>query len=289
MIKILAPGGFGNQLFIWALAHKLVGDTNKKIQIFYVQDKFSQPSNYNIIKDLVPLCSHNISVKRSNFLGFYIKLNYKLISLGFDKFYLFRFVFRIISANDISILPNLPKNKSFILIGFFQNYKIVNSVWNEISNEISSLLHSITLPSELELLGKPLQTIHIRRGDYISAKSEFGILTLDYFKKSMENDLATVICTDEQLDFPSLSKYLSVERIYTPTELDTLQTFKLMTISSTLIISNSTFSWWAGFFVINAGGKVVCPNPWFIKSSLICDELKNPNFIESAAEFERLE
>jgi hypothetical protein len=35
-----------------------------------------------------------------------------------------------------------------------------------------------------------------------------------------------------------------------------------MSFAKSLVTSNSTFSWWAGFLATTRGGEVVAPSPW---------------------------
>jgi len=286
MVKILAAGGFGNQLFIWSQAHAMVARTGRRIEIFYVKDRSSKPSELNLLVSLVPFCHHNIKVRKSNLLGLYLRIYDKLISLGFGKSSLFKKVFKIISAEDISIIPNLPENKSFVLRGFFQNYELVDFVWKNISDEILTFLDTIIFPPILENILLPLQVVHVRRGDYNLVKSEFGILSLDYFKENLLRDFNSIVCTDEEDDIQSISNHLNIDKIFSSQLLDTMQTFKLMIMSDRLIISNSTFSWWAGFFVARSGGTVIYPAPWFVREKLGNNNLQNPDFTKATAKFE---
>ena len=113
--------------------------------------------------------------------------------------------------------------------------------------------------------------IHIRGGDYKSLESTFGNLSARFFESAikqaaeyLDSDVPIWVFTDD----PEYTKHLLGHgrrnyRILNSGETgDSLSTLILMTKTSMLITSNSTFSWWAGVLG-NRDRRIFFPKPWF--------------------------
>jgi hypothetical protein len=65
-----------------------------------------------------------------------------------------------------------------------------------------------------------------------------------------------------------------------------METLAVLSNGKKLIMSNSTLSWWASQFVLDRGGKVLAPSPWFKKSDLVSPQyLADNRFSYHASEF----
>ena len=114
--------------------------------------------------------------------------------------------------------------------------------------------------------------IHVRRGDYMNPiNSKIGVLSKRYFLDSLmklENEGLTKkalwIFSD---DVPSVQeefgdiKGFDVRWIQPPPESPPAESMVLMGLGSALVISNSTFSWWAAR--LGSAQMVVAPDKWF--------------------------
>jgi hypothetical protein len=65
-------------------------------------------------------------------------------------------------------------------------------------------------------------------------------------------------------EFAAISEFESAQFIETPDEADPAESLFLMSAASSIIISNSTFSWWSA--ALSQGATVVAPAKWFKKS-----------------------
>ena len=126
--------------------------------------------------------------------------------------------------------------------------------------------------SKLLLFENPF-VIHIRRGDYTSElNSDIGVLSGDYFVNAL-NSLASdaalppkpvwifsddIESAKRDLKFPP---HFHVRWIEPPERGDPAESLMLMSSGSALVISNSTFSWWAA--ALSTGRPVVAPSKWF--------------------------
>ena len=104
--------------------------------------------------------------------------------------------------------------------------------------------------------------VHVRRGDYVGNRVH-DVLDADYFKRAMamvreihEDAIFTVFCDDiawAEEQFPDATVLKEEDPM---TALRELSRFK------TLILSNSTFSWW-GAYLAGPVATVYAPDRWF--------------------------
>ena len=130
-------------------------------------------------------------------------------------------------------------------------------------------------------------TLHLRRGDYLSAAHRtHGVASADYAKRAMAllNNLGAdgpvAVFSDEpdrvahELDgFPANLTF--------PNQLgmSPLASMQQLAAGEHMIMSNSSFSWWAAWIVNRrTGGYVVAPRPWF-RDDTAASDLLLPNWI----------
>ena len=163
-------------------------------------------------------------------------------------------------------------NKKVLVSGYFQSYK-----WGS-SKESKKILKNLRISSpgpqllefeKLSVSEKPL-IVHIRLGDY-KHESDFGILSKDYFLKSIKT-----IEPDKYSKIWAFSDEPEIAKEYIPNELkedvrwipeidgSAASTLELMRHGSAYVISNSTFSWWGAFLSYAENPTVVAPQPWFL-------------------------
>ena len=138
-----------------------------------------------------------------------------------------------------------------------------------------------------EILKATPFALHIRRGDYRSYQESFGLLDLAYFTsginklRNLYGDKPIWIFSDEPESIVNEfnERNLEFSRIISPSELNAAETMKLMSMAHAQVISNSTFSWWAG--ALSEFQRVVYPEPWFKANDgwLLNNELALPNWI----------
>ncbi|NMM35756.1 MAG: hypothetical protein HHJ13_17530 [Phycicoccus sp.] len=114
---------------------------------------------------------------------------------------------------------------------------------------------------------------HVRRGDYAAtaaAKSTFGELSTNYYLEALEalgaSVADTVFFTD---DVTHVMREFGVSRTSVIGRADLaspLETVVAMGLAPSIVIPNSTFSWWASEMV-RPKGRVVAPQRWFLDRS----------------------
>jgi hypothetical protein len=162
-----------------------------------------------------------------------------------------------------------------MIFGYFQTYKYLENP------KVRDLIDSLFLGSvsewfnncSSEMLEFPTISVHIRRGDYMNVKDSFGVLSGKYYDSAINSTLenssikyARVLVFSDDIDaakkiFSQLDISLPVQ-FAEPPENSPEETLLLMSKSDALVISNSTFSWWAAQLG-NKSKFVVCPSKWF--------------------------
>lgn len=106
-------------------------------------------------------------------------------------------------------------------------------------------------------------SIHVRRGDYVGNKFYVQLWDTDYYDKAI-----AMFPTDSFLIFSDdpewcKEKWGNNPRFQIMEKGDEIEDFNLMASCKHTIISNSSYSWWAGFLNPNYGKTVVYPGDWF--------------------------
>ena len=164
------------------------------------------------------------------------------------------------------------------VIGYFQTYRYLEEL------RLRNRMVKLHLRDESDWYKSTLQrlkasnpiVIHIRRGDYLLEKNRYiGALSVTFYRSAVElinsqsdangdprpiwvfSDQPSVV-RDELTGF---AEFGSAEFIVAPDGSDPAESLILMSSASSIIISNSTFSWWAG--ALSKGSTIVAPRKWF--------------------------
>lgn len=263
---IHATGGIGNQLFQYNLAHLASVFLEKKITILFEDSSTHEFLRRNELSDIAKHCNHNISIRTNSKILILVKI---LDSLRFRTGIVNK------SQRETKLIDQLLSSKKtiehrppFIVRGASQDWRLVDIGFSLIKDEIEQWLAPIELGDAAEsICRKKFQLMHIRRGDYSLNPDSWGLLSLDYYKQSVDKELTTVIVTDDIRIIDHLQLNFPLATIFGPAELDQLQTLKLMSFSSKITVANSSFSWWGARFAHEySGAESIFPDRWFKKS-----------------------
>lgn len=254
---VLIRGGLGNQLFIYTTAQNIAKENNIK-KIFYINTgDILNRSDYNLKR------IHNIS--------YYIK-NIKIKNDFLDNRYLnfiyiffkYKFFNKVISENNILHSRINFLNFRITLNGFFQNK---NNFKNELENTIN------------KLYSNKLYRAKVRSNSVVislSLYSQFGYtIPVNYYLKALKklkikkNEKITLTSDDEWYAklFSSYLKKKGFNKIKINYDKNSFAFNDFLTIANSkkLIMSSSTFCWWAAVLRKKFGhddDKVVCPKNW---------------------------
>lgn len=287
MIRLELQGGLGNQLFIWAMAHKLSEDFNRHVRIVYPLSKNNRIDRSCELSGLMASCGHDISISNSRLLSYLTKF--------IDKINSSSLLAKIINFESLGIITkqsstdvNISSGTSpKIIRGFFQNTQMVTEVSKEIGSELLSFVDSIALPKEINMPDSR-GVAHIRRGDTRDISREWGLLSLDYYLQNLGKETSSIICTDESSDLKKFHEQFPLALIMTTRETNPWQTLKILSSAEKLVMANSSLSWWAGWIASQRETAcVIFPNPWRPVKSEENTQLILPTAILAPSIFER--
>lgn len=157
--------------------------------------------------------------------------------------------------------------------GYFQSAKYFPSVGAEIAQSIRNVVVSKSEQAIVDdVSSKPFIAVHVRRGDYLSEshiREAHGLTTRRYFEAGLEilggKGAPCIVFTDSPLEVEKelggMRELVFDSRI---SPLGELATLKLMSLASGIVMSNSSFSWWAAYTMshFDPGSTVISPRPW---------------------------
>lgn len=268
MIIVRIKGGLGNQLFQ------------------YVAVRYLQLHLGNVVSfDLVDYSFPNLfekNDKRYYYLDKFGLIGCKVSILWCLFFRMIGALKRIIPSNVTiksldTILKKYKKN-SFIPLyvdDYFQTREIFNLCEKkyklEIENKLLSINKGLNITEEYE---KTLDSVkvnpalQIRRGDYISNVTNREILGFCdnyYFDRAIAKlpvygiNQILIVFTDQPDSISDNTNFCLVSKL----KLDLISEFFLLSMAKNIIISNSTFGWWAAYLFDSDSKTVVAPIKWF--------------------------
>jgi hypothetical protein len=159
------------------------------------------------------------------------------------------------------------------LEGYFQSAKYFPSVGAEIAQSIRNVVVSTREQAIIDdVSSNQFIAVHVRRGDYSTEphiREAHGLTTSEYYEASLEilgrKGTPCIVFTDSpeetEMELGGMSRLVFDSRIATLGELATL---KLMSLATGIVMSNSSFSWWAAYTMnhFDPDSSVVSPRPW---------------------------
>ena len=260
-LDVILNGGLGNQLFIYAAAKNFANKNKIKKLFFY--------SHYGMIQN----------VKDISFYISSIKIQKKIFNNFFDFFLMF--LKNKLISSLVTDQQQSKKNlfNKFFINGYFQNIKFYKPVLEIIINE----LFSIKLRNYLKKIELHDIVISFRRSDYI--KMGCCLDESYYFnslkKLNIKKNEKIKIISDDTNHADKFRKYLKKKgyKVYKNQQYlnsKSLNDFLVLIKSKKLIMSNSSFCWWASACRSKLNLKsnyVICPKEWFPNNKNIIDSI----------------
>ena len=254
-------GGLGNQLFQIAAAYAYA-----KKYGFHLVFK----DTWTCHKDRDPVWSYY-------FINTDIKMPWKLISP--KQFNTFKW-FLIREPSFSYSEPKAPLDRKALPFTLLHGYYQSSQYFNDYADEIRSLLqihpnHIAKARAALAQTGvnEPDGWIgaHVRRGDYIEGGQIpiHSVTNAEYFKKARaiiqkEIGLRTVCWITDDPEWVYKNLYEQGDVVQSS---DKMTDFASLSLFRHIIMSNSTFSWWATWLnpldYMASSRKICCPSKWF--------------------------
>jgi hypothetical protein len=179
---------------------------------------------------------------------------------------------------NIDFIYNLKNESTIYILGVFPRVKHINDIKNILLSDFS---FKKTLPKEIEdillkIANSNSVAIHLRRGDYVGDKIR-DICSMSYYRNSIQylaskfNDLAFFIFSDDPVfaknNFFFLANYIIIDN--SKFSISDYYDLFLMTKTNHLVISNSSFSWWAAWLNQNPEKIVIAPERYHFDNSWV--------------------
>jgi hypothetical protein len=279
-IKLILFGGLGNQLFQYFAGQYLANKSGANLKIDSTFSQFGRSGHSDWIGETTLPGNISMSAPRHSFRH----LDSLLKKLTRE------FLARVIKGRDMQLKilhqyhspapgydPQLEQLKPSVTIrGYFQTWRYFEDLKNlGLVPEIKMKRPSrwfLEMTDQMNSQGRVLG-IHVRRGDYVG-NGDIGTLSQSYYDVAVEElrsrgvtwDAVWIFSDDillAQNEFKEFSnKNDNTVFLEPPTGSHSFESMLLLSGCSSLIIANSTFSWWAPTLG-NPEKTVVCPSKWF--------------------------
>ena len=290
-IEVHPAGQFGNQLFQLAaalyIAEKCRNDESqqgKQIEIIW----HGRDEAFRKFAAFLPI---KISYPRDLFIKKLLSGSKLLKDRGLIPRLLYKIWWRVqisngtlcASTEELSRLRS-DMNK-YVLAGYFHSFLNASvlvrhsSNWRDSTGNTAEKSMS-ALPKVGDFVG-----IHLRFGDYLTAENRkvLGELPVSYYDKAInlmrdgQGFCNLVIFTDDLNAARAKLSVIPNITLYFANDLcsGAYEEFILLTFLNRKIISNSTFSWWAGY-LSNSDAEVIAPLPMSLEQN--DGSSKSPNF-----------
>jgi hypothetical protein len=264
---VFLQGGLGNQLFQISLHYWLL-DMGYKSKVCPIL--LNVP--YKNVTRRKFETKHFFSKEEiARLLPFISFMHKKILNLG--KIYIEDDLYKLSNNKLQTIL------ESDFLLGYFQSYRLVDRVYEYLRNKLAIKLNFMESNNNLG--------IHIRGKDYLKSKNKdfHGASTVEYYEQCINvmnqfnrNINRITIYTDDLNYAQSLfgrikhENFMEFQSSTNPWEdLDKLKSHRY------LILTNSSFSWWAGYMAHREyGAKVIFPKMWTSDLKTKKTELMHP-------------
>lgn len=261
IIKAHIEGGFGNQLF----------QVSNALNLAYLNQ--------------IPVSFIDIGAKEpkliENIFNFRFNLSYKFNGSkleNLDEEDHASCIFSTYKENQSCFEKIDLKSNHTLIFGYFQSVLYFLQIENYLNNLFSQYISQKKMLNEI--------AVHVRLGDYLKRRNKkiYVQQSVEYFKSGIEffkekYDLKNpkiTFFTNDIVEFHS--RFIKIFNSY-HSEIcsqDTMKSFKNLLLFQNIVISNSTFSWWAAWA---CKASTVAPLEWYSqKSGLIYDD---DNFISN--------
>jgi hypothetical protein len=279
-------GGLGNQLFQFSAGLARSFKFNRRINFDlsrinhgvtargesihkHIVVKSSLDSQFQFFHSNIPrlydILTHRVDLARS--LDQIIRPSYQSLETGFDS--------QVLEDQRFSIFR-----------GYFQSWRYLEML-KEIGVEIDLVApnsgpHVDSLVSQIDFENDI--AVHVRRGDYAQFAGSIGLLSPTYFLDCLDlmgtQGRIFVFSDSAEIgaEFPADTNLIFTQQL---SHLRSIDSLNLMKNFRRIVISNSTFSWWAA--ALGRSDKIViAPSSWYRNLSTPKDLIpRNWNQVES--------
>ena len=194
-----------------------------------------------------------------------------ILKYRINKAFPFLFKWSITSKNIVSVKPS----KFYVLDDYFQDITTLKNELNIVANYIKQAANNNKKVVDIYNSNNQFSNavaLHIRRGDYLNKEYSKILVTQpnSYYNNALDsiNENVTSIILFSKDKIEDLSEMTNFQIVFSnELKLNDVEEFLLMCKFSKLIISNSTYSFWAAVASkhFNNDVSVVAPKNWYYK------------------------
>lgn len=261
-MKIFYQGGLGNQLFQYSFGRYLI----KRGFDVEFSDVLLKTTIKNVTKrkfELKELDSVNSSKKMD------------LFRVGLQNKFFHRSSTVLIEKRPDEDIETLITTQTKYILGYFQTSRFISQIWDTEKQNLEKLIQK---PKGLP---QTYVSLHLRLTDYKNPENKkiFGALSPFYFERILNSpNVSTIkdviVVTDSTHDAKNFFSNLSMKgRDIHFVSNTSLEDFSLLIHSNIAILSNSSFSWWAGYLGSKLfSTKIHVPTPWYVNNWTTLDD-----------------
>lgn len=265
-LRVLLTGGLGNQLFQTAAAYYFRALTKRETVMVRDANSYSKYNHGSRVENLIANLSVEGKEEKANLM---LRLDRRLVRD--NRFY--GDLRRIQVHQELGFNPDFTvKKHTNELRGYFQSFIYAESLREIYQYSISSYLKGS--PLNIDLKSASIEgpvSLHMRRGDYETLKTTFGVLDFEYYENALQEldahkEIKEIWVFSDDIakasTILSRSRYLKFMNFQIASSFGEIDSLVTMALCSRHIIANSTFSWW-GAFLTDGPSKVIAPDKWF--------------------------
>jgi hypothetical protein len=269
--EVVMRGGLGNQLFIFSAAAYVSNKTGNVPVFDFLHARAGVANHGNSLEWLLSELGYSIKRRPKNLLV--AKLNvvgkgrWEAVrsNLGHPR--------RTYLNENPGWVGDLTNGieTSAPLSGYFQSHRYASEAEPQLSDLWAAIQKRaiIGMQYKQEFESRNIAGIHIRRGDYLGTAKNLGAVDFSKLFKTtslLQNFQRKIIFSDDRSFAEQFSSELDCASPV-PQELEEASDLdQLVALSGAcgLVISNSSFGWWAAYF--SKATHIYAPEPWFRES-----------------------
>jgi hypothetical protein len=281
-VRVHLKGGLGNQLFQYYAGLHLSLIRNQPLELELISIEHGRNPHDSRIDSLNLSGCFKYTKHRYSFsllarsIRSWLEETNSASVLGILK--IIHKTLNLYTSPDTGFDPELSRKKTTRKIeGYFQTWRYFHEVKSLKPHLVVNLEPRDLSPYLRKMITdvrqKKTLVMHVRRGDYISGKETFGLLSTRYYEQAINKlrvngiswDQAWVFTDDIKSTHAELKDLIESEGlrvIETPPGSSSIEDLYIMSEASSIIIANSTFSWWAATLGVEKDA-IACPTKWF--------------------------
>lgn len=171
--------------------------------------------------------------------------------------------------------PSVDASTKTRFLGYFQSHVYASALREFLGEKPLQVVDPSNwyLDMRAEALESRPLMMHVRRGDYLKVKQQFGTLSSAYYANALKvlgaqshgQHIWIFSDSPEMIDSRFMREIEEKATLITPPKgIRAAESLALMQYGSSNIISNSTFSWWSAYLSASNAGRVIFPKDWFL-------------------------